>query len=65
MAHIMSKRGQQDNIALYEHICDTVADLEDIDPRTITLGSTCIVLKGESGGLEVYMASSDGTWNLI
>lgn len=61
MANIMSKRGQQDNITTYEHICDTNADMTNIDPKYITLGSVCIVLQGDSG-LEVYMASSSKEW---
>lgn len=65
MANIMSKRGQADNIITYEHICDTTADLANIDPKFITLGSVAIVLKG-SAGLEVYMATSDKEWvNLL
>ena len=65
MANIMSKRGQADNIITYEHICDTTADLANIDPKYITLGSVAIVLKG-SAGLEVYMATSDKEWvNLV
>lgn len=62
---IMSKRGQADNINTYEHICDTTADLANIDPKYVTLGSVAIVLKG-SAGLEVYMATSDKEWvNLV
>lgn len=62
---IMSKRGQQDNIVTYEHICDTTADLQNIDPKYITLGSVAIVLKG-AAGLEVYMATSTKEWvNLL
>ena len=57
----MTKRGQQDNVITYEHICDTAEDLENIDPKYITLGSIAIVLKG-SAGLEVYMATSDKEW---
>ncbi len=65
MANIMSKRGQQDNVVTYEHICDTSADLASIDPKYITLGSVAIVLKG-AAGLEVYMATSDKEWvNLL
>lgn len=65
MANIMSKRGQSNNIITYEHICDTTADLANIDPKYITLGSVAIVLKG-SAGLEVYMATSDKEWvNLL
>lgn len=58
---IMSKRGSLDNVVTYEHICDTTADLEDIDPNYITLGSVAIVLEGEAG-LEVYMANSNKEW---
>lgn len=62
---IMSKRGQQDNIVTYEHICDTTADLAMIDPKYVTLGSIALVLKG-AAGLEVYMATSTGEWvNLL
>ena len=65
MANIMSKRGQSDNITTYEHICDTAADLANIDPKYITLGSVAIVLKG-TAGLEVYMATSTKEWvNLL
>lgn len=58
---IMSRRGQADNINVYEHICDTTEDLTTIDPKYITLGSIAIVLKG-TAGLEVYMATSNGEW---
>lgn len=65
MANIMSKRGQSDNITTYEHICDTTADLANIDPKYITLGSVAIVLQG-TAGLEVYMATSTKEWvNLL
>lgn len=64
MAHIMTKRGQKDNVVTFEHVCDTNADLQDINPSEITLGSTAIVLDGELG-LEVYMAKSDKTWKLL
>lgn len=61
MANIMSKRGQQDNVVTYEHICDAPEDLENIDPQYITLGSVAIVLQDE-GGLGVYMATSEKQW---
>ena len=61
MANIMTKRGQTDNVITYEHICDTTADLANIDSKFITLGSVAIVLKG-SAGLEVYMATSNKEW---
>ena len=58
---VMTKRGQADNVITYEHICDTAADLDNIDPKYITLGSIALVLKG-SAGIEVYMATSDKEW---
>ena len=58
MAHKMTKRGTQDNEVAYEFMCDTAADLQNIDPKYITLGSVAIVLQGESG-LEVYIATSN------
>ena len=65
MATIMTKRGQQDNVVTYEHVCDTTADMADIDPQYITLGSICLVLTGETGGLEVYIANSSREWKLL
>lgn len=61
MANIMTKRGQADNVITYEHICDTTADLDNIDPKYITLGSIALVLKG-AAGIEVYMATSNKEW---
>lgn len=61
MANIMTKRGQHDNVITYEHICDETADLQNINPEYITLGSVALVLDGTTG-LEVYMAKSDKTW---
>lgn len=65
MAHIMTKRGSQDNIITYEHYCDTMEDRAKIDPDYITLGSTCIVVEGENGGLEAYVANSHKEWKEI
>lgn len=65
MATIMTKRGQQDNVVTYEHVCDTTADMADIDPQYITLGSICLVLTGTTGGLEVYIANSSREWKLL
>ena len=64
MAAIMTKRGSQDNIITYEFMCDTVADLANIEPKYITMGSVAIVIEGESG-LEVYMANSKKQWITI
>ena len=65
MANIMTKRGNLDNIVTYEHICDTFEDMQNIDPRTATLGSVCIVIKGENDNLEVYIADSNKEWNML
>lgn len=56
-----TKRGSQDNSITYEHICDTLADRDEIDLKYITLGTIAIVLQGETG-LEVYMATSNKQW---
>lgn len=61
--HIISKQGSADNVLTYEHICDTAADMAAIERKYITLGSVCIVLQGESGAMEVYMADSDKEWH--
>lgn len=61
---ITSKRGQQDNVVTYEHICDTSNDLNLIKPEYINLGSVAIVLQGNSG-LEIYMATSNKEWVLL
>lgn len=64
MAHKMTKRGNLDNVITYEHFCDTKADMADIDPNEINLGSVCVVLADESAGgaLNFYLAKSDKTW---
>ncbi len=62
----MTKRGSLDNIVTYEHICDTTADMDNINPNYITLGSTCIVLSGDdSEEMEVYIANSKKEWKPI
>lgn len=63
--HILTKRGNLDNIITYEHICDTTEDMAFIEQKYITLGSTCVVLQGDSGGMEVYMADSNKEWHDI
>ena len=63
MANIMTKRGQQDNIVTYEHICDTHEDMANIHPSYITLGSVCIVVQDIAGGLGVYIANTRKQWN--
>lgn len=63
MANIMTKRGQLDNVVTYQHFCDTTADLANIESKYCTLGSIAIVLQGDSGGLQIYIANSDKQWN--
>ena len=63
--NIMTKRGSQDNVVTYEHYCDTVEDMAKIDPKYITLGSVCIVVSGELGDLDVYIANSQKQWTLV
>ena len=63
--NIMTKRSSSNNIITYEHICDTQADMSNINSDYITLGSICIVLNGADHNLEVYIANSDGTWQNI
>lgn len=58
---VNTKVGEQINVAAYEYFCDTTADMANIDPKKITLGSVCVVLQGESG-LEVYIANSNKEW---
>lgn len=61
MASKMTKRGQQDNIVTYEFVCDTITDLNAIDPQYCTMGSIAIVISGDVG-FEVYMANSQKQW---
>lgn len=65
MANIMAKVGRESNVVTFDHYCDTYEDLQQIDPKYISLGSTAIVLEGANGGFEVYMAKSDKTWKLL
>ena len=58
---IMTKRGSLDNIVTYEHICDTPEDLDNINKKESTLGSTALVLQDE-GGIGIYIANSAGEW---
>lgn len=60
--NIMTKRGMQDNVITYEHYCDTIADMSNINPEYITLGSICIVVQGENNELDAYMANSQKEW---
>lgn len=61
--NIMTKRGSEDNIITYEHYCDTTVDMNNINSKYITLGSVCVVIKGNDGAMELYMADSNKQWN--
>lgn len=61
--NIMTKRGSLDNNITYEHYCDTKADMDNIENKYITLGSICVVLKGENNIIELYIADSNKHWN--
>lgn len=63
--NIMTKRGSQDNVITYEHYCDTISDMANINPEYITLGSVCVVIKGTGDDLEIYLADSNKQWNLV
>ena len=58
MAAVMTKRGNDDNVITYEFMCDSVADLNKIDPQYITMGSVAIVIND----FEVYIANSSKQW---
>lgn len=62
MANKMTKVGQLDNVVTYEHVCDAYEDLANIPKEYVNLGTIALVLHGQSGGLEVYMADSEGEW---
>ena len=61
MPATMTKRGNADNVITYEFVCDTIADLDAIDPQYITMGSVATVISG-TAGFEVYMANSNKQW---
>lgn len=61
MATVMTKRGSIDNVVTFEHMCDTITDLDTIDPQYITLGSIAIVVST----MDVYIATSDKQWKQL
>ena len=61
MPATMTKRGNADNVITYEFVCDTITDLDAIDPQYITMGSVATVIQGDTG-FEVYMANSQKQW---
>ena len=58
MAAVMTKRGNDDNVITYEFMCDSVADLNKIDPQYVTMGSVAIIIND----FEVYIANSSKQW---
>lgn len=58
MASVMTKHGEQDNVITYEFMCDSVADLTEINPEYATMGSVAIIIND----FEVYMANSQHQW---
>ena len=65
MAYAMTKQGSLDNCVTYEFICDTIADMNAIENRYRTIGSVAVVLTGEGGGMEAYIAGSNKQWNTL
>lgn len=65
MANVMTKRGSEDNVLTYEHYCDTAADMANIDPHYVTLGSVCIVVNGTNSGVDFYIAGSNKQWTKV
>lgn len=63
--NIMAKNGKEYNVPVYEHYCDSTSDMDNIDPHYITLGSSCVVLNGTNGGLDLYLADSQKQWHLL
>lgn len=64
MSNVMIKKGGVDNIATFQHICDTVEDMSAINPKEINLGSICLVVDGDDG-IEIYIANSKKQWKLL
>lgn len=58
MAYVMTKHGQMDNQVANEFMCDTAADLNEIDSSEITFGSVAVVLDT----MEVFIANSQKEW---
>lgn len=58
MAYVMTKHGQMDNQVANEFMCDTAADLNEIDSSEITFGSVAFILDT----MEVFIANSKKEW---
>jgi hypothetical protein len=57
---------QSNNIMhdVYEIVVDTPADLDSL-PKYIGAGSQAIILKNESGSVEVRIKSPSGDWTIL
>lgn len=58
--HKLLKENNNSNIPIYEHICETTADLENIPKDQINFGSIALVLA--DGAVEFYIANSKRKW---
>ena len=67
MPKVMTQRGSQDNVVTYTHFCDTHADMDEIEKKYVTLGSSCVVIKDEKNNntLTFYLGTSEGTWERV
>lgn len=59
--NIMLKDGSLVNREIFQHLCDTVADLKNIPPNQINFGSLAYIV---STG-ELYIANSDKEWKVV
>lgn len=59
--HILLRDGDHTNREIYQHLCDTVADLQKIPSNKINFGSLAYVI--ETG--ELYIADSEGNWKVV
>lgn len=58
--HKLMKENDNSNIPIYEHICESVEDLDTIPKDQINFGSIAIVL--EETAVSFYMANSKKKW---
>ena len=58
--NLMTKRGNLDNVVLYEHYCDEKSDLDNIPLDQINLGSIALVLKDENDSIGFIFRSTEG-----
>ena len=58
--HKLLKENNNPNIPIYEHICETIADLENIPKNQINFGSIALVLS--DGAIDFFIANSKRKW---